>query len=413
MLELRRASERARLTTRSASSTPACRCGSPSGSGTTAATARSSVSTDPAAPDRVVATAAIGTAAEAEPRSRPRGRRSTPGRAPPRRSARTPSLRAAGHLRTRAPSSPRSPCASARKPWAEADADICEAIDFLEYYARGAIELDRGAGARAGPRRAQRAALRAARRHRGHLALELPARHPARDDRRRPGDRQHGGPQARRAGAGLRARARRGAPRGRRAGRRRRPCCPARARRAPRSREHRDVATIAFTGSGAVGLELMRTAASAPDGARQLKRVVAEMGGKNCVIVDADADLDDAVPGDRAERLRLRRPEVLGRVAGPRARGDRRRAAGAPRRRGRRPARSARRTRAAPTSRRSSSARRRSASSATRGPRAAQGDARRARRASPAAPGWYVPAARRRRPPADSAVLRDESSARC
>ena len=30
------------------------------------------------------------------------------------------------------------------KPWAEADADICEAIDFLEYYARGAIELDRG-----------------------------------------------------------------------------------------------------------------------------------------------------------------------------------------------------------------------------------------------------------------------------
>jgi RHH-type proline utilization regulon transcriptional repressor/proline dehydrogenase/delta 1-pyrroline-5-carboxylate dehydrogenase len=27
-----------------------------------------------------------------------------------------------------------------------------------------------------------------------------------------------------------------------------------------------------------------------------LKRVIAEMGGKNCVIVDADADLDDAVP---------------------------------------------------------------------------------------------------------------------
>ena len=28
-----------------------------------------------------------------------------------------------------------------------------------------------------------------------------------------------------------------------------------------------------------------------------MKRVVAEMGGKNCVIVDADADLDEAVPG--------------------------------------------------------------------------------------------------------------------
>jgi RHH-type proline utilization regulon transcriptional repressor/proline dehydrogenase/delta 1-pyrroline-5-carboxylate dehydrogenase len=59
---------------------------------------------------------------------------------------------------------------------------------------------------------------------------------------------------------------------------------------------HPDVATIAFTGSGKVGLELLRTAADVPAGARQLKRVVAEMGGKNCVIVDADADLDEAVP---------------------------------------------------------------------------------------------------------------------
>src|SRR2546429_254835 len=31
------------------------------------------------------------------------------------------------------------------KPWREADADVCEAIDFLEYYARAAIELERGA----------------------------------------------------------------------------------------------------------------------------------------------------------------------------------------------------------------------------------------------------------------------------
>jgi RHH-type transcriptional regulator, proline utilization regulon repressor / proline dehydrogenase / delta 1-pyrroline-5-carboxylate dehydrogenase len=59
---------------------------------------------------------------------------------------------------------------------------------------------------------------------------------------------------------------------------------------------HTDVATIAFTGSGAVGLELMRTAARAPAGTQRLTRVVAEMGGKNCIIVDADADLDDAVP---------------------------------------------------------------------------------------------------------------------
>src|SRR5205814_6100832 len=31
------------------------------------------------------------------------------------------------------------------KPWAEADADVCEAIDFLEYYARQAVEIGDGA----------------------------------------------------------------------------------------------------------------------------------------------------------------------------------------------------------------------------------------------------------------------------
>jgi RHH-type proline utilization regulon transcriptional repressor/proline dehydrogenase/delta 1-pyrroline-5-carboxylate dehydrogenase len=59
---------------------------------------------------------------------------------------------------------------------------------------------------------------------------------------------------------------------------------------------HAGVHTIAFTGSGAVGLEILKTAAELQPGQRHLKRVVAEMGGKNCVIVDADADLDDAVP---------------------------------------------------------------------------------------------------------------------
>jgi RHH-type proline utilization regulon transcriptional repressor/proline dehydrogenase/delta 1-pyrroline-5-carboxylate dehydrogenase len=56
------------------------------------------------------------------------------------------------------------------------------------------------------------------------------------------------------------------------------------------------VHTIAFTGSSAVGLEIVRAAAETPDGQPHVKRVVAEMGGKNCVLVDADADLDEAVP---------------------------------------------------------------------------------------------------------------------
>jgi RHH-type proline utilization regulon transcriptional repressor/proline dehydrogenase/delta 1-pyrroline-5-carboxylate dehydrogenase len=59
---------------------------------------------------------------------------------------------------------------------------------------------------------------------------------------------------------------------------------------------HTGVHTIAFTGSGAVGLEIVRAAAETPDGQGHVKRVIAEMGGKNAVIVDSDADLDDAVP---------------------------------------------------------------------------------------------------------------------
>ena len=56
------------------------------------------------------------------------------------------------------------------------------------------------------------------------------------------------------------------------------------------------VHVIAFTGSSAVGLEILRAAAETPEGQGHVKRVVAEMGGKNCVIVDADADLDEVVP---------------------------------------------------------------------------------------------------------------------
>ncbi len=56
------------------------------------------------------------------------------------------------------------------------------------------------------------------------------------------------------------------------------------------------VHVIAFTGSSAVGLDILRAAAETPEGQGHVKRVVSEMGGKNCVIVDSDADLDDVVP---------------------------------------------------------------------------------------------------------------------
>jgi RHH-type proline utilization regulon transcriptional repressor/proline dehydrogenase/delta 1-pyrroline-5-carboxylate dehydrogenase len=61
--------------------------------------------------------------------------------------------------------------------------------------------------------------------------------------------------------------------------------------------KHPTVRFIAFTGSLDVGSRIYAAAALLPAGARHLKRVVAEMGGKNAVIVDDDADLDEAVQG--------------------------------------------------------------------------------------------------------------------
>ena len=87
------------------------------------------------------------------------------------------------------------------------------------------------------------------------------------------------------------------------------------------------VHVIAFTGSSAVGLEIVRAAAETPDGQGHVKRVVAEMGGKNCVIVDADADLDEAVPAIVHSAFGYAGPEVLGGRARARARGGRRHAA--------------------------------------------------------------------------------------
>ncbi|MFN0020784.1 MAG: L-glutamate gamma-semialdehyde dehydrogenase [Pirellulaceae bacterium] len=62
--------------------------------------------------------------------------------------------------------------------------------------------------------------------------------------------------------------------------------------------EHPDVAIIVFTGSRQVGLAINAAAAQASTrGVVNVKRVIAEMGGKNAIIVAADADLDEAVAG--------------------------------------------------------------------------------------------------------------------
>ena len=65
----------------------------------------------------------------------------------------------------------------------------------------------------------------------------------------------------------------------------------------PRLVGHPDVALITFTGSLPVALAINEQAAKTPAGQGFVKKVVAEMGGKNAIIVDSDADLDEAVRG--------------------------------------------------------------------------------------------------------------------
>ncbi|NEO69071.1 L-glutamate gamma-semialdehyde dehydrogenase [Moorena sp. SIO3H5] len=61
--------------------------------------------------------------------------------------------------------------------------------------------------------------------------------------------------------------------------------------------KHPDIHLIAFTGSQEVGCRIYADAAILQPGQKHLKRVIAEMGGKNGIIVDESADLDQAVAG--------------------------------------------------------------------------------------------------------------------
>lgn len=58
-----------------------------------------------------------------------------------------------------------------------------------------------------------------------------------------------------------------------------------------------EISIIAFTGSQSVGTRLLQIGGQFQPGQQHIKRVIAEMGGKNAIIVDSDADLDDAILG--------------------------------------------------------------------------------------------------------------------
>jgi RHH-type proline utilization regulon transcriptional repressor/proline dehydrogenase/delta 1-pyrroline-5-carboxylate dehydrogenase len=252
-------------------------------------------STDPGTPSRVVAVAARATEADARAAV---GAVATAGGDWGRRpaAARASCLcEAAAILRERRLELAAIQVRECAKPWAEADADVCEAIDFLEYYAGAAIELERAPELAQVP--GERNSIR--REPRGIAAVIAPWNFPLAIPAGMTGAALAAGntvvlkPAEQSPASALalvESLHEAGVPPGALA------LLPgfgevgAALVRDPR------VHLIAFTGSSAVGLEIIAAAARTPPEQAHVKRVIAEMGGKNCVIVDSDADLDDAVP---------------------------------------------------------------------------------------------------------------------
>jgi RHH-type proline utilization regulon transcriptional repressor/proline dehydrogenase/delta 1-pyrroline-5-carboxylate dehydrogenase len=253
------------------------------------------LSTDPGEPERVVARAAGATAAEVDAAV------AEAERGFPEWSARSAAERAqallgaAAWMRERRLELAALEVRECAKPWPEADGDVCEAIDFLEYYARGAVELDDGPALLQVP--GERNEMRYA--PRGPTAVISPWNFPlaipcgmtsaalatGNAVVLKPAEQSPGCAlrlvQALRAG---------GVP-------------PSALSLLPGEGDvgaalvgHPAIQTIAFTGSLQVGLGIVRSAAEVKPGQLAIKRVIAELGGKNCVVVDSDADLDEAVP---------------------------------------------------------------------------------------------------------------------
>ncbi len=60
---------------------------------------------------------------------------------------------------------------------------------------------------------------------------------------------------------------------------------------------HPSVNIVAFTGSKPVGLWINKACGETTGGQQSVKKVICEMGGKNAIIIDEDADLDEAITG--------------------------------------------------------------------------------------------------------------------
>jgi RHH-type transcriptional regulator, proline utilization regulon repressor / proline dehydrogenase / delta 1-pyrroline-5-carboxylate dehydrogenase len=252
-------------------------------------------STDPGEPGRVVTAAAAATEADVDTAVAGAQRAFDAWSAAPAAERAQALLGAAAWMRERRLELAALEVRECAKPWPEADADVCEAIDFLEYYARGAVALDAGADLLQVPGERNEMGYAA----RGVTAVISPWNFPIAIPCGMTAAALATGnpvllkPAEQSPGCGLRvvqALRAGGVPDSVLA------LLPGEGEVGAAMVEHPGVATIAFTGSLQVGLEIIRAAAEVRPGQLAIKRVIAELGGKNCIVVDADADLDEAVP---------------------------------------------------------------------------------------------------------------------
>jgi RHH-type proline utilization regulon transcriptional repressor/proline dehydrogenase/delta 1-pyrroline-5-carboxylate dehydrogenase len=208
-------------------------------------------------------------------------------------------FRAAAWMRRRKADIAALEVVEAGKPWDQADADVCEAIDFCEYYGREALRLEAGAADRVQSPPGEENRLRY--RGKGVAVVISPWNFPlAIPTGMTVAALVAGNPTILKpaeqtpvsAWKLVEALLASGLPEGV-------------IQFLPglgevvgaRLVEHPDTALVAFTGSRPVGLSIVASAAVHQPGQQHIKRVVAELGGKNAVVLDADADPDQAVPG--------------------------------------------------------------------------------------------------------------------
>ncbi|MGH9212339.1 MAG: proline dehydrogenase family protein [Acidimicrobiales bacterium] len=261
-------------------------------------TAATIASVDPAGPDTVIARAASCSVAEVEAAVAVAAREAERWRRTPVTDRAAVLFRAAEWLRARRSEIAAVEVFEAGKPWDQADADVCEAVDFCEYYGREMLRLDATGDERvqSPPGEANRMSYQG----KGVAAVIAPWNFPlAIPTGMTTAALVAGNPVILKPAEQTPLTARfvvdalvaGGAPRGV-------------IQFLPGVGEvvgaalvaHPEVAVIAFTGSKDVGLAINQQAAVHAPGQRHVKRVVAEMGGKNALIIDADADPDQAVP---------------------------------------------------------------------------------------------------------------------